>query len=382
MAAAPAAASAATAPAGTGPAPAEGTSRSLGTAGTVVADDRSNTVTITETLALLTKIEQLIQELDVPVKAYSYIAQRRQLDPAALDKMIPNFLRPQEDTYFLDEQNRGIHFTTIPSVAERLTAVLREWDRPARQVLIRAKIITVSTSTLRDIGINFDATFDIDGTDLTVKGSLPSQVTDERSGSLRLRKLTDTQFDILIRAIEADNRSHILANPRILAMDNNPAEVRTATDEPFTEMSIDSESGATIQNVRFLQVGTVLRVTPRIKEDRTIEMSIALDVSSLEEIRNGVPVVKRNIASSDVTVQDNHVLLIGGLRFNRDMSVQEKIPLLGDIPLLGMLFRSDRKERQDTELILFLQPTLVDSSAGTEKLPDPNELADRPGGLS
>jgi general secretion pathway protein D len=207
-------------------------------------------------------------------------------------------------------------------------------------------------------------------------------VTDERSGSLRLRKLTDTQFDILMRAIETDNRSHILANPRILAMDNSPAEVRTATDEPFPEMSIDSESGATIQNVKFLQVGTVLRVTPRIKEDRTIEMSIALDVSSLEEIRNGVPVVKRNIASSEVAVQDNHILMIGGLRFNRDMNVQEKIPLLGDIPLLGMLFRSDRKERQDTELILFLQPTLVDSSAGTKKLSDPNELQDRPGGLS
>jgi type II secretory pathway component GspD/PulD (secretin) len=377
----PVAAPVAPAPAGAGPTPAERTSQSLGTAGTVVADDRSNTVTITETLALLTKIEQLITELDVPVKAYTYIAQRRQLDPTALDKMIPNFLRPQEDTYFLDEQNRGIHFTTIPSVAERLTAVLQEWDRPARQVLIRARIVTVNASTLRDVGITFDSTFDLDGVDLTVHGSLPSQVTDARSGSLRLQKLTGTEFDIVMRAIEADNRSHTLANPRILAMDNNPAEVRTATDEPFTEMSIDSESGATIQNVKFLQVGTVLRVTPRIKEDGTIEMDIALDVSSLEEIRNGVPVVKRNIASSEVAVQNNHVLMIGGLRFNRDMTVQEKIPLLGDIPLLGMLFRSERKEREDTELILFLQPTLVNSAAGTEKPADPNELGDHPGEL-
>ncbi len=371
------AAAPASSPADTGSVSAEGGSGSLGTAGTVVADDRSNTITITETLALLTQIEQLIGALDVPVKAYSYTAQCRQLDPAALDKMIPGLLRTQEDSYFLDEQNRSIHFTTIPSIAERLISVLREWDRPARQVLIRAKIVTVSTSTLRDIGINFESVFDVDGADLVVQGSLPSQVTADRAGSLTLRKLTGTEFEVVIRAIETDNRSHILANPRILAIDNTPAEVRMATDEPFTETSIDSDSGAVIENVRFLQVGTVLEVTPRIKEDRTIEMDIAMDVSSLVEIRNGIPVVKRNIASSGVTVRNNHVLMIGGLRFSRDMDVTERIPILGDIPLLGLLFQSQRKERQDTELVLFLQPTIVDSFQGTERLPDPNELKDR-----
>jgi general secretion pathway protein D len=356
---------------------AEGTSDRLGTAGTVVADDRSNTVTITETLDLLTKIEQLIVELDVPVKTYGYAAQYRQLDPDGLDTMIAGFLRPQEDTYFLDEQNRTIHFTTIPSVAERLTSVLEEWDRPVRQVLIRAKIVTVSTRTLRDIGVSFEAVFDIDGADLIVQSSLPSQVTADRSGTVSLQKLTGTRFEAIIRAIEADNHSNVLANPRILAMDGNPAEVRTATDEPFTETSIDSGSGAVIENVRFLQVGTVLAVTPRIQEDRTIEMDIAMDVSSLEDVRNGIPVVKRNIASSNVAVKDNHVLMIGGLRFNRDMEVKEKVPILGDIPLLGRLFRSDRKERQETELVLFLQPTIVESSEGTEMPPDPNEFKDR-----
>jgi len=351
---------------------------SLGTAGTVVADDRSNTVTITETLAILTKVEELVRDLDVPVKAYSYSAQCRQLDPAALEKMIPAFLRSKEDKYFVDETTRTIHFTTMPSMAERLIAVLKDWDRPVRQVLIRAKIMTVNARTLRDIGVNYNSVVDLDGSTLVFQGSLPSQVAPDRSGSVTLRKLTDTQFQVLIRAIESDSRSHILANPRILAMDNLPAQVRTATDEPFTETSIDAQNGNTIQNVRFLQVGTVLEVTPRIREDRTIEMEIALDASSLEEIRNGTPVVKRNIAKSNVVVKNNHVLMIGGLRYNLDMKVQEKIPLLGDIPLLGLAFRSNRKERQDTELVLFLQPTIVDASEGTEQPFDPNEFKNGP----
>ena len=366
------------APAVVGP-PSEGEpSGTLGTAGMAVADDRSNTVTITETLTLLTKIEELIHDLDVPVNAYHYTAQFRQLDAKALDKMIPNLLRPQEDSYFLDEQTRSIHFTTIPSMAERLTSVLKEWDRPAKQVLIRAKILTVSVSALKDIGVSFDSTLGMDGSNLTVQTRLPSQVTADRAGSFTLQKLTGTQFEAVVRALESDSHSRILANPRILTMDNSPAEVRTATDQPFTETSVNAANGAAVQDVKFLQVGTVLQVTPRIKEDHTIEMDIALDVSSLVEIRNGIPVVNRNIASSSVAVRDNHVLMIGGLRFDSDISVKEQVPILGDIPLLNLLFRSERKERQESELILFLQPTIVDASEGTERSPDPDELKDNP----
>jgi type II secretory pathway component GspD/PulD (secretin) len=139
-----------------------------------------------------------------------------------------------------------------------------------------------------------------------------------------------------------------------------------ATDEPFTETSIDSDSGRTIENIQFLQVGTILQVQPNIKEDDTIEMDISMDVSSLIEIRNGVPVVNRNIATSSVSVKNNHILMIGGLRFKRDINVVEKIPILGDVPLAGGLFRSNRKELADTELILFLQPTIVSASQGKQ----------------
>jgi len=358
--------------------PVEGTSQSLGTAGTVVADDRSNTVTITETLAILTKIEQLIQELDKPVRAYQYIIQCRQVDSKTLDAMVPGLLRTEGDSYFLDAQSRSVHFTTIPSVAERLTAVLKEWDRPARQVLIRAKILTVNISTLRDLGITFEATFDVDGADVTLGSSLPSQVTEDLSGFLHVQKLTGTQFEAIIRAIETDSRCHTLANPRILAMDNNAATVSIASDEPFTQTSIDSDTGATIEDVEFLQVGTTLEVTPHINEDSSIEMEVSMDVSSLTEIRDGIPVVSRNIAKSNVAVKNNHILMIGGLRHNSNLRVKSKVPLLGDIPLLGLLFRSDRKQLADQELVLFLQPTIVERDQGEERIPDPNEFKECP----
>jgi general secretion pathway protein D len=332
-----------------------------------VADDRSNTVTITETLAILTKIEQLIKDLDVPVQSHSYTVKYRQLDSLELDTKLENFLRADEDNFSIDNQTHSIHFTTIPSIAERVLENLEKWDKPAKQALIRARILTVSTNTLKDMGINFESFFDIDGVDVILEGSLPSQVGADHAGSLTVRKLTTTEYEAIIRAIESDSQSQILANPRILVLDGRQAEVRMATDEPFTETSIDSDSGRIIENIRFLQVGTILQVQPGIKEDDTIEMDISLDVSSLIEIRNGVPVVNRNIATSTVSVKDNHVLMIGGLRFKRDMNVVEKIPLLGDVPLVGGLFRSNRKELADTELVLFLQPSIVTASQGKEE---------------
>jgi type II secretory pathway component GspD/PulD (secretin) len=342
----------------------ETAAESLGTAGTVVADDRSNTVTITETLATLTKVEQLIRDLDVPVNLYSYKVKCRQLDSLELDSKLTTLLRPQEDRFSVDNQTRNVHFTTIPSVAERILQMLEDWDKPAKQALIRAKILAVNVSALKDIGINFESFFDIDGTDIIPKGSLPSQVGEDRAGSLTVRRLTGTQYEAIVRAIETDSHSKILANPRILVLDGQSAEVRMATDEPFTETSMAADSGRVIENIRFLQVGTILMVMPSIKEDNTIEMSINLDVSSLIEIRGGVPVVNRNSATTTVTVKDNHILMIGGLKFKRDMNVIEKIPVFGDIPLIGTLFRSERNELADTELVLFLQPTIVAASDG------------------
>lgn len=150
-------------------------------------------------------------------------------------------------------------------------------------------------STLKDTSIAFKSLFDISGVEVAFEGSLPSQVG-ERAGSIAVRKLTGTEYDLILRAIESDNNSQILANPHILVLDCQSAEVRMATDEPFTETSIDAENGRVIENIIFLQVGTILQVTSRIQEDNIIQMDISLDVNSLVEIKNGVSVVNHNIA--------------------------------------------------------------------------------------
>lgn len=340
----------------------ETASESIGSAGTVVADDRSNTITITETLVTLTKIEQLIHELDIPVHTYNYTVKYRRLDSMELDSKMSSLLRPEQDSFMMDQQTHTLYFVTLPSIAQRILTMLKEWDVPAKQALIRAKILAVNTSTLEDIGINLEALFEISNIDIGFESSLPSQVGADHFGSLTVRKLTGTEYQAVIRAIETDSHSQILASPRILALDGQSAGVRMATDEPFTETSIDADNGAVIENVRFLQVGTILQVTPTIREDDTIEMEIGLDVSSLTEIRNGIPVVNHNIANSTVAVKNNHILMIGGLKFKRTINGKEKIPVIGDIPLIGGLFGSQRSELADSELILLLQPTIVRAS--------------------
>jgi general secretion pathway protein D len=310
----------------------------------------------------------MIEQLDVPVQSYSYTIKHRRLDQLELDTKLEALLRPEQDTYLVDSQTHSLNFITIPSIADRLLKMLDQWDRPPKQALINAKILAVNTGSLKDIGISAQSVFDIDGVDVLTETSLPSQVGADRFGSLTVSKLTGTQYQAVVRAIQSDSKSHVLAAPRILALDGQPAEVRMATDEPFTETSLDAENGRILENVRFLQVGSILQVTPTIREDDTIEMLIALDVSSLVEIRNGIPVVNHNIASSTVVVKDNSILMIGGLRFKRTIDAKERVPILGDLPLIGALFRSNRNEIADTELILLLKPTIVTAQQDSDPL--------------
>ncbi len=208
---------------------------------------------------------------------------------------------------------------------------------------------------------------------VNLDGSFPPGAAGSVSGSAQLQRLSgNVQFDILIRAVENDSRSKVLASPRIMVIDGQEAEVRMARDEPFTETSIDSDSGRVIENVRFLQVGTILRVRPIVKDDGLIELTVSLDVSNLVEIRNGTPVVDRNTATTTVLVKDGHHLLIGGLRVKRNISSVDKVPLLGDIPLLGLLFQRKHKEVVDNELILLLQPKIVAPDEPTGELPAGN----------
>lgn len=178
---------------------------------------------------------------------------------------------------------------------------------------------------------------------------------------------------VLVRALETDANANILATPTLLTLDNEEAAIVIGQNVPFITGQYALTGSATtptpFQTIERRDVGLTLRVKPQISESGTVRLQIYQEVSSVQDqvIPNpaGVITNKRAVASM-VLVDDGQIVVIGGLIQDSVTDGTEKVPVLGDIPLLGSLFRYQKRSRSKTNLMVFLRPTLVRSADRTD----------------
>src|SRR5204862_12623 len=172
---------------------------------------------------------------------------------------------------------------------------------------------------------------------------------------------------ILVRALETDNNANILSTPTLLTLDNEEARITIGQNVPFITGQYALSGAATtptpFQTVERRDVGLTLRVKPQISEGGTVRLQIYQEVSSIQDTTNpaGVITNKRAVGST-VLVDDGQIVVIGGLIQDTVTDGVQKVPGLGDIPLLGGLFRYKTRSHTKTNLMIFLKPTLVRDS--------------------
>ena len=341
----------------------------LGPLANVAADVRSNAVIITHTTAVLERLARIIEEIDVPSEFYFY--QFQNVNPAELDletKLVG--LLPAEGGYLnVDPVSKKVAFRSSPEQAREIFALLAQWDDVIRQVRIEAEILSVNASLIKRLGISWQAVIqDIDHGFLSPSETRPvdAQVNfpapigaGSPQGILSVGEIESDDYTATLQALASDSDTEVIASPRILARDGQSAIFRSARDEPFKEVTVDGNTQTTLENVRFLNVGTSLIVTPVISKNDVIVIEVQLEISDLAEIRDGIPVVDRSAAQSTVAVRDRGTLVLGGLRQRSRTTVVQGVPGLRKIPLLGGLFRNKRKDKAESEIILVLRPYIV-----------------------
>jgi general secretion pathway protein D len=172
---------------------------------------------------------------------------------------------------------------------------------------------------------------------------------------------------------------NILSRPSILARNNQEAVIVVGQSIPLITSSQITEAGQTINTVQYQDVGIILRVTPFITSSRTVEMIVSPEISSLSSqtvpISNTVnaPVINKTSAETVVVTPDATTVVIGGMMQKQTTSSINKVPILGDIPLLGYAFRHTVKADQKTELLIFLTPYIVEGTGRLKSL-STNEL--------
>ncbi len=297
-----------------------------------------------------------------------------------------------------DTANNALVIMAPEPVYNNIRAVVEKLDIRRAQVYVEALICEVSADKVGQFGVqwnllnsnayNSNATQVGGGTNFNPRGSgqnlLDAQVNLNSvgqglnlgviKGSITIPGIgTITNLALLAQALETDSKTNILSTPNLLTLDNEEAKIVVAQNVPFiTGQYAQTGSTSTVtpfQTIVREDVGIILTVKPQITEGGSVRMALYEEVSSIASTSNpaGIITNKRSLASS-VIVDDGQIVVLGGLIQDVLTDNANKVPFLGDIPVVGTLFRYDNREHTKTNLMVFLKPTVVRSDIAAHSL--------------
>jgi general secretion pathway protein D len=184
---------------------------------------------------------------------------------------------------------------------------------------------------------------------------------------------TGKGMGILIQALKTDGATNILSTPSVVTLDNEEATLSVGEEVPFvtgsfSSISNNTSSGNPFTTVNREEVGVMLKVKPQISKGNGVRLEIEQESSKVKSGEPGLQTTSKSTMQTNVMIQDGELLILGGLIEDQTNNSASKVPLLGDIPLLGRLFRSSNKGESKTVLMMFIRPTIIRTAEDARKL--------------
>ncbi|MCK5001991.1 MAG: type II secretion system secretin GspD [Gammaproteobacteria bacterium] len=282
-----------------------------------------------------------------------------------------------------DDDTNALIITADPNTLKSLKSVIRQLDIRRAQVLIEAIIAEITAGKSREVGVGMA----VDGSEsssdnvpftlsnfgglggiLAAAGGNTTDLSTILTPALTLgvagTNSSGVRYALLLRALATNDASNILSTPSIVTLDNEEAEIIVGQNVPFVTGSFtnagSSDPSNPFQTIERQDVGLTLKVTPQVNEGDTIKLDLEQKTDSVipgTEV-TGITTRKRSIKTS-VLVDDGGILVLGGLMEETMSEGESKVPLLGDIPLLGALFRSTTSNKSKQNLMVFLRPSIL-----------------------
>jgi general secretion pathway protein D len=272
-----------------------------------------------------------------------------------------------------------------------LEEVIKKLDIPRSMVFIESLIMEVDMDTSLDIGIDWQAFGEVRDTNVGVAFSDQIQPgVDPGTGALRnpftggfaagllhgtteIAGITVSNISAIIRAVKTDDEFRILSTPQVLTTDNEEARITVGENRPYQTRATTDASGGTFESFEYRDVGKILKITPHVTEGRLIRMQISLEVTNIDlastlTTSSTLPVTQKRTVDTTVIVKDNQTVVIGGLIDDSSTRNDTKVPSLGDIPVLGWLFRKRTETSEKTNLYIFLTPRVIKSPAEAQEI--------------
>lgn len=366
------------------------------------ADRRTNTVIAAGHPMDLGMVEQLVQMLDIPdvEERITEVVMLQYSTAADVVSAVNDFVQEERDrlsdiegetaairkaerhvTVVGDESSNSVLLGISPRYYSQIMSMIQQIDRPPPQVMIQVLIAEVTLDDSVELGFEW-ALQDLDFTQNAVIG--PNGViqgpghdfvtgTDVGAGGAAGSfggfsfTITGEDFNFLFRALQSNGMLQVLSRPTILVENNEEANITIGDRVPFVTSSSVSDSGQVNSQVQYEDVGIILNVTPHINPDGYVNLEVKPEISALNPSGSGVqisegltaPTFSQRSAETVVTVKDGETVVIGGLITNREDERETKVPLIGDVPGLGLLFRSTNYSTTRTELLIVLTVDVI-----------------------
>ena len=378
---------------------------------TIVASERTNSMVVKGQKVTVEKVAQLISQLDVPANrsGTTKVIRLAHSDAVEMAEILRNTIVDDEDnksnkvkiSIQPDEALNALVIRAAPSAMLEIMDIIDSLDVRRLQVLIEAAIVEVTEDFSRQLGSELFIA-DFNGGNAPLGLTAPSgtlaqilkSITPGNTGSTEDiappllnvdpgtspllaggRLNTDgTSFAAIIRALSTNGDVNLLSTPNITTMDNEEARIVVGQNVPFRTGSTTSGSDGASNPFTTIQredVGLTLEVTPNIHDGNLVQLKVHQEVSEVDPASlsvigaDGSADLITNIRTIDTTilVDDQEVIIIGGLIRDKETFNDSKVPLLGSIPGIGFLFRSSSTTTQKQNLLVFLRPTVLDSRA-------------------
>ncbi len=371
--------------------------------GNAYADLRLNTLIVTDLPSRQEQISAMVAEMDRKLETRVWKINYLELDEVAdrLSRLVPE----EMGTITTDENVHQVSVEAIPERLDEIDGLIRAWDQKPRQVQIEAYLVSVSQDLSRDLGVNWTYFGNLNGQPFSIQhgqvptgylsgaavdgqrfriGEFPYAKPDYYPGTTTPRRdingraiideFGGNNLQVFLDYLDTQKDATILARPRVTVQDGEEASFENTEERPYQEGgyygygSGNTTTGVTAPiiglQVKFLQVGTILRVKPSINDEDNITMDIKAESStptqSVVTVTGEIPGKQKSSSETAVMVHDGQTVVIGGLGLTTVDDSLDKVSMLGDVPILGNVFRNKKKDHKASELLIFIRPTIVD----------------------
>ncbi|RDH83452.1 MAG: type IV pilus secretin PilQ [endosymbiont of Escarpia spicata] len=332
--------------------------------------------------------QQKIEELALLRSEFVQVNYAKAKDLATLLKSSENRLLSERGNVTVDKRTNTLLLQDTAAKLEDIRRLLQRLDIPVRQVLIESRIVIANNDFAKDLGVRFGATFNATSGDSggLFAGGMPGHLTPGAgvtgienpagsgneslivnlpatapSGALNLLvgKVGSYLLQLEISAMQKEGKGEVISSPRVITSDQNKASIKQGVEIPYQEAT---SSGAT--SVSFKEAVLKLDVTPHITPDDRIRMDLAINKDSPDFSRSvlGVPPLDTRKIETTVLVDNGETVVLGGVFERTKTKNREQVPLFGDLPYVGALFRKNEQRDENKELLIFVTPKILKDS--------------------